>query len=384
MSPISHLPSLLFFGCLAVIVYVYAGYPLMVFLLARLTGKDVRRGPYFPSVSIIIPAYNEEKCIEATIRNKLGLDYPKERMEVIVVSDGSTDGTDDIVSKYAGERVHLLRQEKRAGKTAALNEAVSRAKGDVIVFSDANSLYAPDAVGKLVRNFHDARVGYVTGKMVYTSADGEVIGKGCSAYMRYENFIWTNETRIGSIVGADGGIDAMRKHLYCPMKPDQLPDFVQPLRVVEQGWRVVYEPEALLKEPALDSAGDEYAMRVRVSLRALWALLDMRCLLDFSSFGTFSWQLWSHKVLRYLCPLFLLGAYTGNLLLLRHGIVYQFFFLLQNSCYAAVLLSAVLHRKLSGILYLLNYFVLLNAASFHAFLQFVAGRKKVVWTPRKG
>ena len=138
--------------------------------------------------------------------------------------------------------VHLIRQEPRAGKTLALNLAVGRAKGEIIVFSDANSSYSPDALRCLVENFNDPEVGYVTGKMIYTNPDGSPVGDGCTAYMKYENFLRTLETRIGSMVGVDGGIDAVRKSLYRPMNPDQLPDFVLPLRVVEQGFRVVYEP----------------------------------------------------------------------------------------------------------------------------------------------
>ncbi len=377
-------PHLLFFGSILAVLYVFAGYPLVVFLLAAARRKGVRQGDFLPFVSVVIAAYNEEKCLEETIKNKLSLDYPKEKLEIVLVSDGSTDQTDSIMRRYAGERLSWLRQEERCGKTAAINRAVAHAKGDIIVFSDANSLYSPDAIRKLARNFHDEAVGYVTGRMVYANADGHVIGKGCSTYMRYESFLWGNETKIGSIVGADGGMDAVRKSLFRPMEPDQLPDFVLPLLVVEQGSRVVYEPEALLYEPTLESGGDEYRMRVRVCLRALWALLDMRRLLTFRMHRLFAWQLWSHKVLRYLCPLFLLGAYLGNLLLLRQGFMYRILFSLQNAAYLAVVLSVLSHRKLPGLLYVVNYFVLINAAAFHAFVQFLGGQKKVLWTPRKG
>ena len=150
--------------------------------------------------------------------------------------------------------------------------AVPLASGEIIVFSDANSLYAPDALRRLLANFADEEVGYVTGRMIYANPDGAPIGEGCSAYMKYENALRLIETRLGSIVGVDGGIDAVRKVLYRPMNAEQLPDFVLPLKVVEQGYRVVYEPEALLWESSLNEAADEYRMRVRVSLRAFWAL----------------------------------------------------------------------------------------------------------------
>ena len=265
-----------FFGSLFMIFYVYLGYPILVYILSIFKKQRVKRDAFETSVTILIPAYNEEDCIAKTLENKLEQDYPVEKLEIIVISDGSTDKTDEIVRSYEPQGVKLLRQEPRTGKTSALNMAVEKAKGEILVFSDANSLYAPNAVAKLVRNFDDPAVGYVTGKMVYTDADGNPTGDGCSTYMKYENFLRHVETNVGSIVGVDGGIDACRKSLYQSMAPDQLPDFVLPLRVVEQGFRVIFEPEAILKEPSLQSDRDEYKMRVRVSLRSFWALSDMR------------------------------------------------------------------------------------------------------------
>ena len=307
-------------------------------------------------------------------------------MEIIVVSDGSTDKTDEIVASIEDPRVRLLRQEPRAGKTSALNMAVPHAKGEILVFSDANSISAPDALSKLIQNFSDPSVGYVTGKMVYTDPDGTIVGDGCTAYMKYENFLRRIESRLGSVVGVDGGIDAVRKKLYRPMNPDQLPDFVLPLKVVEQGYRVIYEPEAILKEPSLRAAQDEYRMRVRVSLRALWALWDMRHLLTFSTSFLYSWQLWSHKVLRYLAFIFLLGTYFSNLALYPKGEIYKLFLLLQNLCYLAAFLGAYASKggHLTKVPYPFHYFVLLNLASAHAFFKFLFRQKQVIWTPRKG
>jgi hypothetical protein len=204
--------------------------------------------------------------------------------------------------------------------------------------------------------------------------------------MKYENFLRQAETNVGSIVGVDGGIDACRKSLYQSMAPDQLPDFVLPLRVVEQGFRVVYEPKAILKEPSLKSDGDEYRMRVRVSLRSFWALSDMRYLLSFTPSAIFSWQLWSHKVLRYLCFVFLIVAYLSNLLLLQEGLFYKSFFILQNMAYFAAILSPLLvkYKIVSKLLYLPRYFALLNFASAHAFLKYLMRQKQVFWQPRKG
>ena len=397
------LTQILFFVAVIGVAYVYFGYPLVVLILSMARPRPVYRKTITPLVTLLIAAYNEAECIAATIENKLGLDYPKDQLEIIVVSDGSTDGTDEIVRRYAGESVRLIRQEPRAGKTSALNLAVSHANGEILVFSDANSSYAPDALRFLVENFNDPKVGYVTGKMIYTNPDGSPVGDGCTAYMKYENFLRAAETRVGSVVGVDGGIDAVRKLLYRPMNPDQLPDFVLPLKVVEQGFRVIYESRALLREQALSQAEDEYRMRVRVSLRALWALSDMRHLLTFSrslsySSGTpshlltfapsflYSWQLWSHKVLRYLSFLFLTAAFFSNLALWGEGMSYKLALLIQIAAYLSAIAAPLLERfrVQFKLIHMARYFVLLNLASAYAFFKFLCGKKQVVWEPRKG
>ena len=205
------LTETLFFASLMAIAYVYCGYPLVLLALSILRTRPVNKKAMTPFVTILIAAYNEADCIAETIENKLALDYPRDKLEIIVISDGSVDGTEEIVRKYESRGVRLLRQEPRAGKTSALNLAVERAKGEILVFSDANSSYAPDALRHLVENFNDPQVGYVTGKMIYTNPDGSHVGDGCTAYMKYENLLRTLETRIGSVVGVDGGIDAVRK-----------------------------------------------------------------------------------------------------------------------------------------------------------------------------
>lgn len=378
--------EMIFFLSLLLVFYVYAGYPLLAACLGTLLQRSVRKEAIEPSVTILIAAYNEEEVIAATLENKLTLDYPHDKLEIIVISDGSTDGTDTIVSRFADRNVRLLRQEPRAGKTSALNMATPLANGEVIVFSDANSLYAPDALRRLVANFADSEVGYVTGKMIYADPDGTPIGEGCSAYMKYENFLRSIETRLGSIVGVDGGIDAIRTALYRPMNADQLPDFVQPLKVVEQGYRVVYEPEAILWESSLKEANDEYRMRVRVSLRAFWALFDMRQLLRPVKNPLFAWQIWSHKVLRYLSFLFLIAAYVTNGMLWSKGMPFKATFVLQNIAFLTALTMPWLERfgVRGRVPTFGRYFFLINMAAAHAFGKFLLGKKQVVWTPRKG
>ena len=378
--------AIVFFLSLSLVFYIYVGYPLLAAALGTLLNRTVRKGPCEPGVTILIAAYNEAAGIAATIENKLALDYPQDKLEIIVISDGSTDGTDAIVGAFAERRVRLLRQEPRAGKTSALNMAVPQAQGEIIVFSDANSIYAPDALRRLLVNFADGDVGYVTGRMIYANPDGTPNGDGCSAYMKYENALRAIETRLGSVIGVDGGIDAVRRSLYRPMNADQLPDFVLPLKVVEQGYRVVYEPEALLCESSLKESGDEYRMRVRVSLRAFWALLDMRQLLGPGINPLFAWQLWSHKLLRYLCFVFLLLAYVSNSMLWHENYVFKATFIIQNLGYLVALTLPFMEKHgLSGrVLVFSRYFMLLNLAAAHAFGKFLLGKKQVLWVPRKG
>lgn len=376
----------IFWGGLAWLIYIYIGYPMFLALLRRLRPRVVQRGEDLPRVTIVTAAFNEEAHIGQTIANKLALDYPRELLEIIVVSDGSVDRTDEIVSGYSSQGVKLIRQEPRQGKTAGLNKALAVAQGDVVVFSDANSLYAPDGLRKLVRAFADPSVGYVTGKMVYVSPDGSLVGDGCTAYMRYENLLRELESVVGSVVGVDGGIDAVRRKLYQPMRADQLPDFVLPLSVVRQGYRVVYEEQALLQEHALSAAADEFRMRVRVSLRAFWALWDLRSLLSPFRFGLFSWQLWSHKVLRYLAFVPMIAVLLSNIALLSAGPIYQIALVGQVLIYGLAIAGSVLGSldNAPRVLVWPNYFVLLNVASGVAFWRFINGQKQVLWKPRTG
>jgi len=373
----------LFWFSLLLGIYPYVLYPLFARVTAWVVGKRVDRKAFTPRVSILISAYNEARHIEATILNKLAQDYAGE-FEILVASDGSTDGTDEIVKRLAQQdaRVGLMRQEPRQGKTAALNKLIERATGEVVIFSDANSLYRNDTVRLLVENFADPSVGYVTGKMVYVNADGSMIGDGCSAYMRYENWLRAVETDLGSIVGVDGGVDSVRRSLYRPMTADQLPDFVLPLAVVEQGKRVVYDERALLQEETLSDQSAEFRMRVRVALRALWALRAERKLLFGTAGLLFAWQLWSHKALRYMSFLPLALASVLNVALLSASPLYRMLLIGQGVFWVAALLGRA-GLSWAPIRFSL-YFLLLNVASALAFTRFLRGERIVTWQPRLG
>ncbi len=379
----------LFWFCCVLIIYIYMGYPVCIALLSSSRKPVEKSGKNLPFTSILIAAYNEESDIRETLLNKLKLDYPRNKLEILVVSDESTDKTDEIVNEVAQQSsvpVKLFRQVPRAGKTSGLNLLVPNAQGEIIVFSDANSIYGKEALIKLVSNFADSKVGYVTGKMVYINPDGSLVGEGCSSYMKYENWMREKESLLGSIVGVDGGIDAMRSELYVPLNADQLPDFVQPLKVVEKGYRVVYEPEAILKENALGNANSEYTMRVRVSLRALWAMKDMAVLFNPFRHSLFSWQFFSHKLLRYLAFSPIILAFVLNVALYDENIVYAITLSVQIIFYVLAWQGKNNQHKQSNPTYfaLPYYFTLLNIACLHAFWRFIKGEKQVIWKPRVG
>lgn len=376
----------IFWFLVAVVFYVYAGYPLILYIGTRLFGRPVHKVDLEPSVSILIAAYNEHAHIGATIANKLALDYPHDKLQIVVVSDGSSDGTDEIVRGFESRGVVRLRQEPRNGKTSALNLAMRHATGEIVVFADANSLFDRQTLRHLVRNFADPAVGYVTGKLGYLNPDGSMTGDGCSMFMRYENFIRSCETSIGSLVGVNGGVDAVRRSLYQPMDADDLPDFVLPLRVVEQGYRVVYEPAALLTESANSNVRDEYRMRVRVSLRALWTLTDMSRLMDVRRHGFYAVQLFSHKALRYLVVFFMAAALAMSAVLWPVGVIYRVALVLQLAFVLLAWLGYVAERRgrPTRLLSIPYYFALVNAAACHAFIKFLRGQRHRVWNPRVG
>ncbi len=369
-------------GCIGVVAYVYLGYPLTLRLLPARPARALP-APFTPSVTVVIAAFNEVRQITATVRNKLAQDYPADRLEVVVVSDGSDDGTDDAVLAIGDARVTLLRQDPRQGKTMALNLALRRTTRDIVVFSDANSLYESRAVARLVSAFDDPTVGYATGTLRYRDPGSTAVNAGPGIYMRYENWLRRLESRVGSVVGVNGGIDAVRRTLYAPMRADHLPDFILPVRVVAQGYRACYQEDAVSTEEALSQQADEYRMRVRVSLRALHALVEVRSML-LPQHGLFAFQLFVHKVLRYLLVMPIAGAFLANSLLV-HRPPYALTMGLQLTAYGLAAVGWASGGRIRWKPVLVPfYFCLVNAAAALALVRYCRGERTVIWTPRKG
>jgi len=367
------------------IAYPAMIYPAMVWFVALIRPRPVKRHSWTPSVTVLIPAYNEALHIAATIQNMLGQDYPLDQLEIIVVSDGSTDVTDDIVRGFSSRNVRLIRREQREGKAAGLNEGVRRARGKILVFSDANSLFAPDAISRMAENFADPEVGYVTGNLAYQTDGERIAGNGCSAYMKYENALRRLETRVGSIIGVNGGVDAIRRELYTDVPRRLITDFVLPLQVISKKCRVVYDERVHSSEIANSELASEFRMRVRVALRALQGIAYMRRLCNPFRYPWAAFSLISHKVSRYFCFFFLVITFLSNLMLASSP-VYGAFFLAQVLTYLLAFVG--LRKSLPSLFHKLTlipaYFLMSNAAFALAAIKFLQGETMATWQPRAG
>ncbi len=369
-----------FLGALAVITWVYVGYPIVLGVMATVRRKPVGRRPIEPAVSLIICAYNEERDIRRKLEETLACDYPAERLEVIVASDGSTDRTDQIVRQFP--RVRLLRVEGRGGKTVAQNAAVQAATGEILVFSDVTTVYTPDTIRAMVENFADPAVGCVGGDLHYEKDPHNPSAQGRALFWSYERQLRIWESQVHSIVGVAGCVYAMRRELYVPLDAGAISDFVQPGRVTERGWRTVLEPQALAFEPVEShSLGEELHRRARVITRGLRGAFRMPSLLNPLRHPWFATLLWSHRVLRWLVPVFLLVLLGASAALAGRGGFYALVLLAQVAVYGAGLLAFALERarvRVPGA-FIPLYFCVVNLAPLLALAWLARGERKVVW-----
>ena len=382
--------KIVFWSSALAVVYAYVGYPLLLVLADRVRRREVRRGACEPTVSFIITAYNEERDLAAKLENTLALDYPREKLEIIVASDCSTDKTDDIARSFAARGVRLHRQERRLGKTAAQNAAVELARGEVILFSDATTDYRPDVLRALVPNFADPTVGCVAGRLLYLDpeSDGTNVGRGARAYWDYEVFLKERESRVNSLIGVSGCLYAVRRAAYVPLYIEAGSDFVIATKMVEQGLRAVYEPAAVCTEETNRRPGKEFRMRVRVITQTISDLARHRAMLNPLRGGFYAVQLLSHKVARYLVPFFLVATFAASAYLAAAGsYLYAAALAAQLCFYLAACAAWVLERAgvESRLLSLPQYFVLANLAAVIAFYEYLRGERYTTWeTARAG
>jgi cellulose synthase/poly-beta-1,6-N-acetylglucosamine synthase-like glycosyltransferase len=372
--------ELIFWLIIFLIFYTYIGYSLLILLISLFFNKPVKKKEIYPSVTFLITAYNEAGSIADKIENALQLDYPKEKLEVIVASDGSTDATDSIVMKYQKQGVILNRVEGRVGKTETQNQTVAKATGDIIIFSDATTNYIKDAVKKIVRNYADPEVGAVSGRYEYINPTGAAVGIGTVLFWKYENLVKKLQTRIQTITGCCGCIYSVRRDLYEALPPDIISDLVEPLKILEKGYRIAFEPEAVAFEVTSETSKEEFGMRVRVISRGMYGLWYMQALFNPIKYGFISFQLFSHKVLRWMIPFLLPLLLLSNFLLIGQ-LFYNFTFVLQLLFYVGAACGYLLEKKGRKVklLALPLYYCVVNIASLTAFLQTLKGKKAVVW-----
>jgi cellulose synthase/poly-beta-1,6-N-acetylglucosamine synthase-like glycosyltransferase len=379
-----------FWICFTIVGYVYAGYPLLLWIGAFGRRKDsgteeiAAVGQMLPFATVMVAAHNEEAAIAAKIRNVLAFDYPRERLQILIGSDGSSDRTEEIVRGHEGDGVGLISFPEQMGKSAIQNGLVAAASGEILVFSDADCESEPAALRTLLRNFADANVGLVTAAPRYVNHGETVITRNESAYLRYESWIREEESRRGMLAMASGSLFAMRRKLWRPLHRELGDDFELPLRVAEAGLRNVLERRAvtLTRLSQVDAAA-LFRSKVRIISKDFHALRAYGALLNPFAYGATALGLWSHKLLRWLVPYFLLGMLVCSAFLVAP--FYRAFFSLQVGFCAVAALGFLWRGRALGFPWSVPAsFCIVNLAALLGVWKSVAGRGSGRWTPVRG
>lgn len=379
------------------IIYTYFGYPLLITLLAHLKPKPNKYPETTPTVTLLIAAYNEAEIIEEKIKNSLEIEYPRNRIQVLIVADGSNDETPDLVKKYSQVGVELLFESERRGKMAAINRAVPHARGEIIIFSDANNLYQPQTIKELVAPFSDPQIGAVSGAKTITKG-GSKVGQSEGLYWKYEAFIKKQESRLNSCTTVAGEVWAIRKEAYLP-PPDNIinDDFYMAMLILKQGYRLVYAPDAASVERSSSSAQGEITRRKRIIAGRYQAIFNAFDILPFKR-PLLIWQIVSHKFMRPLVPFFMIGSFLSNIVLVarpkkRNGKA-SLWALTRPFNIIALVLQLIFYElawigntqekkeskgKLRKLLYLPTFLFNSNLAAFQGFIEYIKGEQSHIW-----
>ena len=385
-----------FWVLLFIVFYAYIGYGILLFVLIRVkrllggSKPEVTTG-YEPDVTLFIAAYNEKDFVAAKVKNSLELDYPKEKLHMLWITDGSDDGTPETVKQFAGIEVHHLPQ--RSGKIGAMNRGMQFVKTPIVIFCDANTMLGHESIRRIVRLFSDPKVGCVSGeKRIFSKDKDAAAGAGEGLYWKYESTLKKWDAELYSVVGAAGELFAIRTGLYQEVERDTLlDDFIISLRVAQKGYTIQYDPEAYAIETASASVKEELKRKVRISAGGIQSVVRLRSLLNFFRYGTLSFQYISHRVLRWtLAPLSLLFMLIISFTLaIREGILeaglYSIIFWLQILFYLAALLGWYLENRSIRlkILFVPYYFFIMNLSVFLGFIRYVKGSQTVNWERAK-
>jgi len=370
----------IFWFFLFLIFYCYCGYPFLLFVLGLFFDKRVKRGEITPSVSLLIPAYNEEKIIQKKIENSLELEYPKEKLEIIIASE-SYDRTNEIAKLYEKKGVKLITFPERKGKQYTIYRTIPQCQGKIIVLTDANGMFQKDALLKLARNFYDPRIGCVSGELKYINPKETSVGEGEGIYWQYEIFVKKLESRLQSLLGANGSIFAFKKELYKPLSEYRGDDFEIPIRILQQGYGVVFEPEALSTEEVYPETKKDFKRKVVIvgwHFRGAFILLKK----SFQKFQLFLiFQLVSHKILRWLIGFFLIFVFLANIFLFPR-FLYSILLFLQIIFYLLAILGYFWdkkRKKLNKIINLAYYFCVVNLAALFGVINAILNKQKPTW-----
>lgn len=369
--------------CLLLPLYVYFGYPLLLLLLSRL--KPAVPEPALcreKKVTLVVSCYNEASVISEKLHNSLALDYPRHLLDILVISDGSEDGTDAIVQGFADRGVRLIRQEGRLGKTMGLNLALANTDADYVVFSDANAMYETDAIVQLVRFFQLPDVGYVVGAALYTDGSDNAAAANEDLYWRYELKLKQWESRLHSVVGGDGAIYAIRRDLWEPLQQKDINDFVNPLQIVAKGYRGIFTPSARCYEETAGDFTKEAKRKERIVNRSVRGLMRVKSVMNPLRTGWFSFAVISHKLLRWLLPFFSCLGLLGSALLALYGLIF-FKFISVFAGIACLLASIGGSRKNYSshfsILTVPFYLVMVNFYAMKGVILAIKGKTQVTW-----
>ena len=365
---------------IALILFAYFGYPTSLYLLGIFRKNSVNKVPFFPGVTLIITAHNEEKRIAEKLDNTLTLDYPREKLQILVASDGSDDRTNAIVSDYEEHGIELLAIGIRRGKENAQKEAVKHAKGEVILFSDVATRLEPEGMKEIVFNFADPSVGCVSSKDLVIRQDGKLSGEGF--YVRYEMWLRQLESRVYSLVGLSGSFFAARKEVCGDFSEEMQSDFRTVLNSIKLGLRGVSDPKAIGYYPDVSDEKREFDRKVRTVLRGLTVFFQHLEFLNPFRYGFFSYQYFCHKLLRWSVPLLLATAFFSNLFLAAESFFFLILLMGQRGCYGLAALGW--RRRREGVRAFLKipmYFVTVNASILIAWWRYLQGQRMVMWTP---
>jgi poly-beta-1,6-N-acetyl-D-glucosamine synthase len=376
----------LFWIGVVLVVYTYVGYGAIIYILNKLIGRkkitDNQADDFYPQVTLMVAAYNEEFFIESKITNSLGLDYPHEKLNLWVVADGSTDRTIEIAQRYPS--VKTFYAPERMGKIHAVNRVIKLVKTPIVIFSDANTELNKDAIKNIVRHFRDEKVGGVAGeKQITNNKEDNASGSGEGIYWKYESALKKMDSNLTTAIGAAGELFALRTELYHEPEPDTIiEDFVTSMKIVAQGYRFVYEPNACAVETASASIKDEWKRKVRISAGGIQAIIRLPELLNPFLYGLVCWQYVSHRVLRWtLAPLALPIILVTNILLFNESIFYQLCLIGQVAFYSLALVGHFLQNKKISIkgFFVPYYFTMMNLSVFAGVKRLLKKQQSVVW-----